>query len=138
MGTPTTSPDWRELPAWAHAGNAMSPFVDQCTGPQCGAQHWSYFGSNGHAYNLSWFGGTYGFADVTAATGAPVAAAGSALSTFADQCSGGAQCGAQHWSYLGTNGHAYNLSWFGGTYGSADVTAGTPVTRSAPRTSPSS
>ena len=107
----------------AAAGSALSTFVDQCTGPQCGAQHWSYFGSNGHAYNLYWFGGTYGFADVTTATGAPVAAAGSALSTFADQCSGGAQCGAQHWSYLGTNGHAYNLSWFGGTYGSSDVTA---------------
>lgn len=44
-----------------------------------------YFGAaNGHLYELSWTGASWGYSDLTAATGAPAAVAGGALAGYAE------------------------------------------------------
>jgi hypothetical protein len=107
----------------AAAGSALSAFADVG-----GGQHWSFLDSNGDVYNLYWNSSTgYGVQDATAATGAPPAAAGSALSAFADPW------GGQHWSFLDSNGHVYNLSWTSaGGYTVQDVTTAAGAPAAAP------
>lgn len=86
-----------------------------------GEQHWSYIGTNGHVYNLYRNPNTLSYStdDATAAAGAPAAASG-ALTSFA------LASGEQHWGYVGTDGHVYNLYWSATsfTYGLEDATAG--------------
>ncbi len=104
----------------AAAGSPLVGFVDSG-----GAQHWAYFGTNQHVYNVYW-NGSYGSGDATAASGAPAAAPGSALTAFADPN------GGQHWAYLGTNQHVYNLYWTSSSgYGYQDATAGANAPASA-------
>lgn len=106
--------------AAAAVGSALSTFVDGS-----GGQHWSYLDVNGHAINIYSNSGSFGASDVTAASGAPAAAAGSALSTFADSS------GGQHWSYLTSSGHALNIYWNSGTYLYADATAASGASAAA-------
>jgi hypothetical protein len=100
------------LPA---AGSALTSFVDTN-----GGQHWVYLGANQHLYQIFWKPGSgIGFTDLIAAAGGPVAASGSALSSYIDNG------GTPHCIYLGTNQHIYQIL-FGsdGTFGSGDITAG--------------
>jgi hypothetical protein len=92
-------------------GSNIAAFADSS-----GGQHWTYFDSNYHVWNLWWSGGYYGAADVTATTGAPVALQGSELTGFGDAS------GVQHWVYLDSNLHLHDLSWSAGTYGNTDLT----------------
>jgi hypothetical protein len=103
-------------PLSAMAGGPLTGFAD-CTFP---GQHWAYFDSNGHAYNIFWTpAGGYAVDDATAASGAPPAAPDSPLTGFADCTFPG-----QHWAYFGSNGHAYNIFWTPARgYGVDDVTA---------------
>jgi RHS repeat-associated protein len=85
---------------------------------------WQFFGTNNHLENIqcNTSSGACSSADLTSATAAPAAAAGSALSSFADSN------GNSHWSFLGSNQHVYHAYWIGGTgFGSTDLMTTTPA-----------
>jgi len=90
----------------AVAGSALTGFFD-ASGV---FTHVFYEGTNGHLYEL--YGDSqqvWHFDDPTSlARGAPVAASGSALTSFIDG-------GVMHVFYLGTNNNVYELYWTGGT-----------------------
>jgi hypothetical protein len=95
----------------AAAGSALSSFLDSS-----GLMHVIFFGSNQHVYQV--FGspnGSWVFDDRTGDAGAPLAAAGSALTSILDSS------GFQHFIYLGTNAHVYDAFWIG-TSGFQDLT----------------
>jgi hypothetical protein len=90
-------------------GSTLTSFVD-ASGP---VRHVFYEGTNGHVYELYCFcnsvGATWHWDDPTSlARGAPLAASGSALTSFIDN-------GVMHVFYLGTNANVYELYWTGGT-----------------------
>ena len=90
--------------------------------------HVFYLGTNQNVYELYWSGGSAWHSDdPTSLAGAPVAAAGSKMSSFIGGGSG------MHVLYLGTNAHVYELHWMGGTtWVTFDATAasGAPVAAS--------
>ncbi|GGA37494.1 hypothetical protein [Dyella nitratireducens] len=96
-----------------------------------GEQHWGFIGTDGNIYNLSWTAAAgYTVANASAAAGAPPAITG-ALTSFA------LSSGEQHWGYIGTNGHVYNLYWGAGAYHVDDASgsAGAPQAASGALTS---
>ncbi|HEY6968215.1 MAG TPA: sialidase family protein, partial [Candidatus Angelobacter sp.] len=95
----------------AAPGTALSSFLD--TG---GSLHVIFSGNNQHVYQFADLERTVWFEDRTAATGAPLAAAGSALTSFVDAK------GSQNIVFLGTDQHVYNAFW-NGSFGFEDVTA---------------
>jgi hypothetical protein len=90
-----------------------------------GFVHYIYFGTNQHVYQIMSVNGSIWYEDRTSAAGAPLASAGSALTTAVDSN------GGQHFVYLGTNQHVYDAYW-NGSYGYTDLTAaaGAPVAAS--------
>ena len=83
----------------AAAGGALSGFEDSA------GEHAVYVGTNQHVYHLfySFSSGSWVNKDLTSLSGATsLAAAGSALSSFADT-------GGEHAVYIGTNNHVYQL-----------------------------
>jgi hypothetical protein len=112
--------------ALAHApvavsGSALTSFIDSSV------MHVFYLGTNQNVYELYWSGGSAWHSDdPTSLAGAPVAASGSALTSFIGS-------GVMHIFYLGTNQNVYELYWSGGSaWHSDDPTslAGAPVAAS--------
>jgi hypothetical protein len=96
----------------AAAGSALTGFVDPTSGSS-NIMHVFYQGANGHVYEFYHSGPGYPpptvtFADPTHLAGAPVAASGSALTSFIDST-------VMHVFYLGTDNHVHELYWTGGT-----------------------
>lgn len=96
----------------AATGSALSSIVDSG-----GTLHFIYLGTNQHVYQImQWPGPSFNYEDRTATTGAPTAAAGSALTSLIDSD------GAQHFVYTGTNQHLYDAYW-NGSLGYTDLTS---------------
>lgn len=90
----------------AASGSALSSFTDVQNGGIW--RHVFYLGTNQHVYHL--FGSSTSNwinQDLTAITGSAAAAAGSALSSFADSTT-------ERVFYVGANQHVYQLSWVAG------------------------
>jgi RHS repeat-associated protein len=88
---------WSGAPP-AAAGSALSTLKDSG-----GTYRWAFQGSNQHLYQITYNNATGGgYQDLTAAAGAPVAAAGSALASY--------QVGQQlQWYFLDTNNHVDHI-----------------------------
>jgi hypothetical protein len=123
----------------ASAGSSLTTFVDPSGSPVAGGQHFVYEGSNQHIYQV-FFNACcgWGYSDTNAATGSPVAATSSAITSFVDANYG------QHFVYEGTNQQVYETYWLPSSgFGSLIVPInGTPAVGSAlasfvdPSTSP--
>lgn len=89
-----------------------------------GTRHVFYLNSGGHVHQLYSTASGWSDVDVTALSNAPVAASGSALTSFFDHTTNYA-----HVYYLGTNHHVYELFGTGTSWISDDATslAGAPV-----------
>lgn len=111
----------------AMAGSGLTSFVDPTDENYI---HVFYEGTNGHIYEVYCDCGvssqTWTFDDPTSLAGAPVAASGSALTSFD-------QGGVMHVFYLGANNNVYELYWVSGkSWHTDDPTslAGAPVATS--------
>src|SRR5271157_5112098 len=78
----------------------------------------NYIGTDQHVHQF-WFNGTWHVGDLTAATGAPNVAAGSALASQFNSLENTAEV-----YYIGTDQHVPQ-SWFNGTWHAGDLTAAT-------------
>jgi hypothetical protein len=114
----------------AAAGSKLTSFVDPTSGSN-NIIHVFYQGTNGQVYEFYHSGPGYPppvvtFDDPTSLAGGPVAASGSALTSYDD-------AGVMHVFYLGTNNNVYELYWVSGTtWHSDDPTSlgGAPVATS--------
>lgn len=112
------------------AGSALTAFVDPTSGTS-DFIHVFYEGTNENIYEFYYDGSgapnaVYTFDDPTSLAGAPVAASGSALTSFIDG-------GVMHVFYLSTNNNVYELYWVSGKpWHSDDPTslAGAPLATS--------
>jgi len=96
-------------PAAGTVSGQLSPLTSfiNTSGVGDTSMHVMYLGTNEHVYALHYKGtGTsWGYFDATAASGAPSAASGSALTSFQD-LAGGVRV-----YFLGANSHVYELYW---------------------------
>jgi len=87
----------------AATGSALSSYAFE----KQGTRHVIYLGADQHVYELRWDSSGWHANDLTsAAGGAPLAATGSALSSYAFE-----NQNTQHVSYLGTDQHVHELWW---------------------------
>jgi hypothetical protein len=96
----------------AAPGSALTSFVDSSRG-----QHVVYLGTNQHIWQILWNGRSFAAGDLTSASGGPVVAPGSALTSFVDSSLG------QHVVYLGTNQHVWQILWNGTSFAAGDLTS---------------
>jgi hypothetical protein len=92
------------------SGSALTSFDDG----QCHGQHAGYLGANAHVYQL-YYNGSWNNQDLTAITGNHLAASGSALTSFVENCN-------EHIVYLDGNGHVNQL-YYNGSWTNQDLTA---------------
>ena len=95
----------------ATSGSALTSFVDESNITQP-VRHVFYLGTNENVYELYDTTAWHSDDPTSLAGGAPIAAAGSALTSFINLSIGDT---GMHVMYLGTNQHVYALRWVSGT-----------------------
>jgi RHS repeat-associated protein len=101
---------WSGAPP-AAAGSALTTLLDSG-----GTYRWAFQGSNQHLYEITYNNATAGgYQDMTAAAGAPLAVAGSSLSSYTTST-------GQGWVYLAGDQHVHAIYWNGTTWGTNDAT----------------
>ena len=98
----------------AAAGTALTGY----TTSNATVQHINFLTADGHVHEL-WFDNAWHTDDLTAATGAPAAAAGTALTGYTTS-----NATVQHINFLTADGHVHEL-WFDNAWHTDDLTAAT-------------
>ena len=105
------------------AGSALASAFNPIANPH--TVEVNYIGTDQHVHQF-WFNGTWHVGDLTAGTGAPNAAAGSALASEFNPISNAVEV-----NHIGTDQHVHQF-WFNGTWHVQDLTAGTGAPNAAP------
>ncbi|HLI52500.1 MAG TPA: hypothetical protein VKU87_11945 [Thermomicrobiaceae bacterium] len=99
--------------------------LDGYATPWNSQQHVNYIGPNNHVYEIV-YKDSWGNTDLMAASGAPAAAAGSALAGYASTWNN-----QQHVNYIGTDNHVYEIV-YKDSWGHTDLTAAAGAPAAAP------